>query len=61
MRRNTMIQIKKIWFKEDRLWAEFSDGRTVDVPVSSGATMKFGEINSTLTGRIWMRTFLQKH
>lgn len=28
-----MVQIKKIWFNEDRLWAEFKDGRAADVPV----------------------------
>lgn len=32
--RNTMAQIRKIWFDEDKLWAEFKDGRRSSEMVS---------------------------
>ena len=48
-----MVQIKRIWFDENRLWAEFYDGRTVDVPTKWFPNLSKGSPQQLDRYEIW--------
>ena len=48
-----MAQIKKIWFSENRIFAAFNDGRTVDVPVKWFPNLSKGNLEQLENFEIW--------